>query len=107
MPQPNVLAYHCRPHYYDHGLYLLSPQFLEKPDESLGLTEADLRKGNMAVIRVYPVDVLSIIFLCRQCDGPARKVTFDTFKHGVFHGVLIGIMVAILYSSQRLFEERI
>jgi len=76
---------------------------------SLGMTEEDLKKGNMAVI--FGVSLLMSfllsMFLLGNVDGALKEGSFDSFKHGAFHGTLIGIMVAMPVSViNGLFERR-
>ena len=77
--------------------------------QSLGLTEEDLKKGNMAVI--FGVSLLMSfllsMFLLVNVDGPGQEGQFDSFKHGAFHGTLIGFMVAMpVLVTGGLFERK-
>ena len=77
--------------------------------QSLGLTEEDLKKGNMAVI--FGVSLLMSfllsMFLLVNVDGPGQEGQFDSFKHGAFHGTLIGFMVAMpVLVTNGLFERK-
>lgn len=55
-----------------------------------------------------PGDVCSpILFMLVNVDGPGQEGEFDTFKHGVFHGVLVGFMVAMpVLVTNGLFERK-
>ena len=77
--------------------------------ESLGLTEEDLKKGNMAVI--FGVSLLMSfllsMFLLVNVDGPGQEGQFDSFKHGALHGTLLGFMVAMpVLVTNGLFERK-
>lgn len=76
---------------------------------SLGLTEADLEKGNKAVIFGLSI-VLSFLlafFLLNFNNGPGQEGEFDTFKHGAFHGFFIGFVVGMpILVMSGLFELR-
>jgi len=76
---------------------------------SLGLTEEDLKKGNMAVI--FGVSLLMSfllsMFMLQNVDGSMQEGEFDSFKHGAFHGTLIGIVVAMpVLVTNGLFERK-
>ncbi len=75
----------------------------------LGITEADLNKGNMGII--FGVSLLMSfllsMFLLVNVDGPSQEGEFDTFKHGAFHGILISLMVAMpVLVTNGLFERK-
>ncbi len=77
--------------------------------DSLGLKEEDLKKGNMGVILGISLvmSILLSMFLLVNVDGPGQEGAFDSFKHGAFHGVLIGIMVAMpVLVTNGLFERK-
>jgi len=77
--------------------------------ESLGLTEEDLKKGNMAVLFGVSLvmSFLLSMFLLVNVDGPGQEGQFDSFKHGAFHGTLIGFMVAMpVLVTNGLFERK-
>lgn len=76
---------------------------------SLGLTEEDLKKGNMAII--FGVSLLMSfllsMFTLQSVDGPMQEGEFDSFKHGAFHGVILAIMVAVpVLVTNGLFERK-
>ena len=76
---------------------------------SLGLTDEDLKKGNMAVI--FGVSILMSFllswFLLINVDGPGQEGSYDSFKHGVFHGVEIALLVAMpVLVTNGLFERK-
>ena len=76
---------------------------------SLGITEADLKKGNMAVI--FGVSFLMSLFLTWflliNADGPGQEGPYDSFKHGAFHGFEVGLLVAMpVLVTNGLFERK-
>ena len=77
--------------------------------DSLGLKEEDLNKGNMGII--FGVSLLMSfllsMFILANVDGPLQEGAFDSFKHGAFHGMLIGITVAMpVLVTNGLFERK-
>jgi len=77
--------------------------------QASGLTEEDRKKANMAVIFGVSLlmSVLISYFLLFNVDGPGQEGTFDTFKHGVFHGTLLGIMITLpVITINGLFEMK-
>lgn len=111
MPQPNLLAIVIAaliPMFM--GFIYYHPKVFGKAwMDSLGLNEEDLKKGNMGVILGISLvmSILLSMFMLVNVDGPGQEGEFDTFKHGVFHGVLIGIMVAMpVLVTNGLFERK-
>ncbi len=111
MPQPNILAIVVAALipmligfiYYHKAL------FGKAWMNSLGITEADLKGGNMAVI--FGVSLLMSFllswFLLINVDGPGQEGVYDSFKHGAFHGFLIGLFVAMpVLVTNGLFERK-
>lgn len=64
---------------------------------SLGINEEDIQKKNMALtIGVSLVmSFLLAFFLLNFNNSPGQEGEFDTFQHGVWHGVFLGIVVAM------------
>ena len=111
MPQPNLLAIVIAALIpMIMGFIYYHPKVFGKVwMDSLGLKEEDLKKGNMGVILGISLvmSVLLSMFMLVNVDGPGQEGEFDTFKHGVFHGVLIGIMVAMpVLVTNGLFERK-
>lgn len=111
MPSPNILAIVLAaliPMLM--GFIYYHPKVFGKAwMESLGLTEEDLKKGNMAVIFGVSLvmSFLLSMFLLVNVDGPGQEGAFDSFKHGAFHGTLIGFMVAMpVLVTNGLFERK-
>jgi len=64
---------------------------------SLHITEDDLAKGNKALILGVSL-VMSFFlsyFLLNFNNSPGQEAAFDTFGHGVWHGVFVAIIVAM------------
>jgi len=76
---------------------------------SLGLTDDDLRKGNMVIIFGVSLFMSFLIsmFLLVYIDGPGQEGQYDTFKHGAAHGVLLSLFVAMpVLVTNGLFERK-
>ena len=76
---------------------------------SLGLTDEDLKGGNMAAI--FGISLLMSfmmsMFLVGNVDGVGQEGRYDTFKHGVVHGVILAVMFAIpVLVTNGLFERK-
>jgi hypothetical protein len=111
MPQPNLLAIVIAALIpMIMGFIYYHPKVFGKAwMQSLGMTEADLKKGNMGVILGISLlmSVFLSFFMLVNVDGPGQEGEFDSFKHGMFHGVLIGIMVAMpVLVTNGLFERK-
>jgi len=111
MPQPNLLAIVLAaliPMIV--GFIYYHPKVFGKAwMESLGITEEDLKGGNMVAIMGVSLlmSLLLSFFMLVNVDGPGQEGAFDTFKHGVFHGVLVAIMVAMpVLVTNGLFERK-
>ena len=76
---------------------------------SLGLTDADMKGGNMAVIFGVSLlmSFLMSMFLLINVDGPGQEGHYDSFKHGAAHGILLAIMIAVpVLVTNGLFERK-
>ena len=111
MPQPNLRAIVIAaliPMFM--GFIYYHPKVFGKVwMDSLGLKEEDLKKGNMGVIMGVSLvmSILLSMFMLVNVDGPGQEGEFDSFKHGVFHGVLVGFMVAMpVLVTNGLFERK-
>jgi UDP-N-acetylmuramyl pentapeptide phosphotransferase/UDP-N-acetylglucosamine-1-phosphate transferase len=76
---------------------------------SIGMTEEKAKTGNMPVM--FGVTIIMsfflALFLINNVNPPGQEGEFDTFKHGAFHGALIGFLVAMpLIVTNGLFELR-
>ena len=111
MPQPNLLAIVIAaliPMFM--GFIYYHPKVFGKVwMDSLGLKEEDLKKGNMGVIMGVSLvmSILLSMIMLVTVDGPGQEGEFNSFKHGVFHGVLVGFMVAMpVLVTNGLFERK-
>ncbi len=79
--------------------------------KSVGMTEEDAQKGNMAMIFGIAL-VMAFLFAFWfnyfiQAAHPDTLAEFSTFKHGAFHGALIGVLVAMpVLVTNALFEQK-
>lgn len=77
--------------------------------DSIGMTEEKARSGNMPLNMGISL-VLSFFlafFLLATVNGMGQEGEFDTFKHGAFHGLLLGILVVVpTFITNGLFEQR-
>ncbi|MEP6646268.1 MAG: DUF1761 domain-containing protein [Saprospiraceae bacterium] len=76
---------------------------------SLGITEEDTKKGNMAIIFGVSLvmSFMLAMFLLIIVNGPGQEGQYDTFKHGAFHGVLLALFVATpVMVTNGLFERK-
>ena len=77
--------------------------------KALGKTEEELKQGNMAVIFGVSIvmSFLLAFFLLNFNNSPGQEGEFDTFKHGAFHGLFLGIVVAMpILVTNGLFEQK-
>jgi hypothetical protein len=76
---------------------------------SVGMTEEKASKANMPVVFGIAVVMAFLLsfFLLNNVDGPGQEGEFDSFQHGAFHGILMGILVAMpIMVINALFEQR-
>ena len=76
---------------------------------TIGVTDEDLKKGNMGVIFGVSLFMSFLLswFLLINVDGPGQEGPFDSFRHGAFHGLEIGLLVAMpLMVTNALFERK-
>ncbi len=76
---------------------------------SLGITEDDMKGGNMAVI--FGISLLMSfimsMFLLGNVDGVGQEGKFDSFKHGALHGFILAVMIAVpVLVTNGLFERK-
>lgn len=77
--------------------------------KAANLTDQDMKSANMA--KIFGISLLMSVlmsyFLLFNVDGPGQEGAFDTFKHGAFHGTLMGIMIALpIMTINGLFDRR-
>ena len=78
------------------GIIYYSKFLFQKPwMEAIGMTEEKMKSGNMALITgiTLVTSFLIAFFLLNFTNGLAQEGEFDTFKHGAFHGVLLGVFL--------------
>lgn len=77
--------------------------------DSIGMTEEKAKSANMPLNMGLSL-VLSFFlafFLLATVNGMGQEGEFDTFKHGAFHGLLLGILVVVpTFITNGLFEQR-
>lgn len=76
---------------------------------SLGLKEEDFDKQNKA--KVFGIAIVMSFFLAFLLlnfnNGPGQEGQFDTFGHGAFHGLILGVFFAVpILVTNGLFEMR-
>ena len=74
---------------------------------SLGITEEDIKKQNMA--KTYGIAImmsfLLSFFLINFNNSPGQEGEFDSFKHGAFHGLFLTVVIAMpILMTNGLFE---
>ena len=75
--------------------------------KAAGMTEEKMQGANMALIFG-----LALLFAAMMCVPITYTVThggteFQTFKHGAFHGALLGILLALpILGTNALFERK-
>ena len=111
MPQPNFLAIIIAaliPMIIGF-IYYHKSVFGKAWMSTIGVTEENLKKGNMAVI--FGVSLLMSFllswFLLINVDGPGQEGPYDSFKHVLFHGLELGLLVAMpIMVTNALFERK-
>jgi len=82
--------------------------FGQKWMDSLGMTDDDLKKGNMAVI--FGLSILSafiVSYAMQLFIGFHKEPEDQTMTHGAFHGLLFYVFFAMpVLLSNSLFEQR-
>ena len=77
--------------------------------KSIGKTEEDLQGGNMVMILGLSL-VLSFLmafFMMNFCNGLGQEGQFDTFQHGVVHGIVVSLFLVIpTVITNGLFEQK-
>jgi hypothetical protein len=83
--------------------------------EAIGMTEEKAQKGNMPLIFgvAFVVAFFMAFYLYLDVNfggGPGMEhgtPDYQTFKHGAFHGVFLGVLVALpIIVTNALFEQR-
>ena len=76
---------------------------------SLGLSEEDFKNQNKVIVFGFAIIMSFILafFMVNINNGPGQEGQFDTFLHGAFHGLILGIVVAMpVLVINGLFELR-
>ena len=76
--------------------------------EATGMTEEKAASGNMPVVFGVSIvmSLLLAFFMIGFCNQPGQEGEFDTFGHGVVHGIIIGIFVVTpVIVTNGLFEQ--
>lgn len=79
---------------------------------SLGMTEEDIQKGNMGMIFGVSLVCAFLIafFVVFNVNGPGQEGVnreFDTFKHGMGHGLILSILFVVpIMITNGLFERK-
>ena len=76
--------------------------------KTLGLTEEDLNKGNMALTfgLSFVMALLMTMFLLLFNNGEGQEGQYDTFLHGAWHGLFVGVLIAVpVLVSNSLFQR--
>ena len=77
--------------------------------DSLGFTDDDMKGANMGMMMGVSLimSFLLTFFLINFNNSPGQEGAFDTFKHGAFHGVFVGLIVVMpVLITNGLFERK-
>ena len=75
--------------------------------KSIGMTEEKQKQGNMAVIFGLSFVLAFVLAMFVNYNVDHDPENFATFKHGAFHGSLIGAMCAVpVLVTNSLFEQK-
>lgn len=77
--------------------------------DSIGMTEEKVQSANMPVVMGISLVLAFLLafFLLPNVNAPGQEGDFDSFKHGAFHGALIGFLViAPVMITNGLFEQK-
>ena len=77
--------------------------------DSIGMTEEKQKSGNMPLMMGLSLVMAFLIsfFLLNFNNGPGQEGAFDTFGHGVAHGIVISLFLIIpAFVSNGLFEQK-
>ena len=76
--------------------------------EGIGMTEEKMKSANMALTYGLALVMSGLIafFLLQSCNGIGQEGEFDTFGHGVAHGLVITLffLMPVLF-TKKLFEQ--
>ena len=77
--------------------------------DSIGMTEEKAKQANMGLVMDISLVMSFLIafFMMNFCNGLGQEGEFDTFKHGVAHGVIISFFFVIpIFITNGLFEQK-
>ena len=77
--------------------------------DSIGMTEEKAKEANMPLVfgLSLVMSFLLSFFLLFFNNQPGQEGEFDTFGHGAFHGLFLGIVVAMpVLLTNSLFEQK-
>lgn len=77
--------------------------------DSIGMTEEKAKQANMPLTMILSLVMSFLIafFMFGFCNGAGQEGEFDTFKHGVAHGVIISVFLVIpIFITNGLFEQK-
>lgn len=75
----------------------------------VGLTDEKIASANMAVTMGVSLVMafLMAFFMLNFCNGAGQEGEYDTFKHGMAHGAIIGCFVILpVFITNGLFEQK-
>lgn len=77
--------------------------------DSIGMTEEKAKQGNMGMTFGVSL-VLSFLmsfFLLNFNNGPGQEGQYDTFQHGMAHGLVLTLFLIVpVFITNGLFEQR-
>ena len=76
---------------------------------SIGMTEEKQKSGNMPLMMGLSLVMAFVMafFLLNFNNSPGQEGEFDTFGHGVAHGIVISLFIVIpTFVSNGLFEQK-
>lgn len=73
-----------------------------------GITEEKAKESNMPVTFgvSFVMAALLSFYLLQFNNGPGQEGEFDTFGHGAFHGIIVGLFIVVpVFITNGLFEQ--
>jgi hypothetical protein len=77
--------------------------------DSIGMTEEKAKQANMGMMFGISLvmSALMAFFLLGFNNGTGQEGEFDTFKHGVAHGIIVSLFLVIpIFVTNGLFEQK-
>ena len=75
---------------------------------SVGLSDEDIKSGNMALIFGLSIvmALLMSLFLLNFNNSAGQEGEYDNFGHGAWHGLFVGVLIAVpVLVSNSLFQR--